>query len=643
MGLGEWLRRLFGAQPSPPSAGSPPSRSAGAGVPAPTPPAQRQASPVARAPTPQEPSGEPALQRLELSRFAPLAGKELEREAQRVNLRTDPWLGRTDTIPPADDLRTALIDRALVGEGLLTPEQLARIHQVGDQYREFRVELGVAAQEARQAVVDDQEERKRRKAQKQAEAKARREAHVLAVRERRANDIVFLGRGVSNGLADRRADVARLERLGLPPLATPADVAAFFQVPIPRLRWLAWHSEASQLSHYVFFTIPKKTGGVRRLSAPHRDLARCQRLIFQRILPALPADDAAHGFVRGRGTLTNARPHVGAAIVVNLDLKDFFPSIRYPRVRGLLTSLGFSPASATILALLCTECPREEVGMSGKRWFVASGTRALPQGACTSPGLANLIARILDARLRGLAAAWGWTYTRYADDLTFSSVAANADVGRLLTAVRNIVVDEGFTVHEDKTRVQRRSQAMEVTGLVVNERPKIPRALARRLRAILHRAKHEGLAAQNREGHPHFAGWLAGMIAYVAMTDRTLAAKFALQFEQVGGRAAVLADAPAPRIATAAPKPTVGPAAAGGGRDLADGESIEMQGSGAKPYVLRNVGGVYSCSCPAWRNQSAPIEQRTCKHLRKLRGEAAEAARTGQGPKPDAPQKPPEA
>ena len=142
-------------------------------------------------------------------------------------------------------------------------------------------------------------------------------------------------------------------------------------------------------------------------------------------------------------------------------------------------------------------------------------------GACTSPALSNLVARRLDARLAGLADKLGWSYTRYADDLTFSAPGhAAGKVGYLLARLRHIVADEGFTVNEKKTRVLRRNAAQTVTGVVVNRRPGVRRTLVRRLRAILHRARAEGLAAQNRQGHPHFEAWLTGMIAYVTMVNR---------------------------------------------------------------------------------------------------------------------------
>jgi retron-type reverse transcriptase len=125
----------------------------------------------------------------------------------------------------------------------------------------------------------------------------------------------------------------------------------------------------------------------------------------------------------------------------------------------------------------------------------------------------------LDVRLTGLARSFGATYTRYADDLTFSAASDDGKVGYLLARIRHITQDEGFAVNEVKTRILRPGDRQSVTGIVVNERPGAPRELVRRLRAILHRARREGLKAQNREKHPHFEAWLRGMVAYVHMVN----------------------------------------------------------------------------------------------------------------------------
>jgi retron-type reverse transcriptase len=174
------------------------------------------------------------------------------------------------------------------------------------------------------------------------------------------------------------------------------------------------------------------------------------------VLAKLPIEEPAHGFVPARSTVTNARPHTGRDLVVNLDLEAFFPTITFPRVRGFFASLGYSPAVATVLALLSTDAPRREVRYAGTTYRVAVGPRALPQGACTSPAISNQIARTLDRRLSGLATKVGFRYTRYADDLTFSAAGGKrGEVARFLAKVRHVIEDEGFAINAKKGRVQR--------------------------------------------------------------------------------------------------------------------------------------------------------------------------------------------
>jgi len=460
-----------------------------------------------------------------------LLGPSAEQLARRVGpvdpVRT-PIVGSPHEIPSADDPTVAALDRGLVLRGLLTEEQLREIHAVGKWSLRPKspayVAALTAAKTAEAAVERLRQERVERKAEKRRLAAERKVARAEAVARRRAEDIVFLGRDVSAGLAERTSDVAQLERLGLPVLATPAETAQALELPVPRLRWLAFHSEAVERMHYTVFEVPKRSGGMRMLAAPHEELAGAQRWILTNVLNKLPVELPAHGYVKARSTVTNARAPVGQALVVTLDLEDFFPTITFKRVRGVFRRVGYSPAVATLFALLCTECPRRKLEYDGQPLWVAVGPRALPQGACTSPALSNQIARKLDRRLLGMAGKSGWTYTRYADDLTFSRPkpegAAEASVGMLLARVRHIVTEEGFAIQEKKGRLQRRSGRQSVTGVVVNDKPGVARDEVRALRAILHNARKTGLAAQNREGRPNFEAWLRGKIAYVCMIDR---------------------------------------------------------------------------------------------------------------------------
>jgi retron-type reverse transcriptase len=517
---------------------------------------QRASAPRQPAPPslPQGPRRDKTLN-LDAGAFLPISQSELKSQAK--NIDRGAWFGRRDLIPPADDPRTKLIDRALVTNGLLSPEQLAEIHTVGAEMERVRPALENietrAYRSGEEAVQAERAQKARLKEQKKADAERRKKERAEAVAHRKATDIIFLGRGVSKRLHDRVSNVEKLRALGLPVLSTPADLAGVLGLRVPRLRWLAFHTEVASRIHYVQFTVPKRSGGQRTLSAPHKALANAQQWILENIVSKLPAEPAAHGFVAGKSILTNAREHVARDVVISVDLEDFFPSITFPRVRSVFQRAGYSGAIATILALLCTECPRRTVQYDGKTYHVAIGPRGLPQGACTSPGLSNQVARRLDRRLTGLAKKFGLSYTRYADDLTCSGPLPlpvrsrdaapetpeaagkkqRQGVGYLLARLRHIAEAEGFCINEKKSRVLRRGAAQRVTGLVVNVKPSLPRRELRRLRAILHRARKEGLEAQNREHRPNFRAWLEGKIAYVSMVRPDLGAKLKADLSKI--------------------------------------------------------------------------------------------------------------
>jgi retron-type reverse transcriptase len=393
-----------------------------------------------------------------------------------------------------------------------------------------RIEAELAELRNKHAQIKDpdaalaEERRRRWEASKarRAEAKARRLQQQQERRERweflRSSTLVHAGTGVSAGLQDDRSDVDALTRHGLPVLHRAGELADRIGIELGALRWLTYHRRSAAVVHYHRYEIAKKTGGVRCISAPKPALAWAQRWVFDHILKPLDPEPQAHGFVPGRSIVTNASPHAGKAVVVNLDLKDFFPSITFRRVKGLFRSLGYSEQLATVLALLCTEPPRVPATLDGKTYHVALGDRVLPQGACTSPSITNTLCRRLDRRLGGLARRHEFTYTRYADDLTFSGDHAAA-VGRLLRSVRSILASEGLTEHPTKTRVMRRGGRQEVTGLTVNDRPNVSRRDLRTLRAILHNAALLGLESQNRDGHPDFAAHLRGRVEFACMVD----------------------------------------------------------------------------------------------------------------------------
>ncbi len=287
----------------------------------------------------------------------------------------------------------------------------------------------------------------------------------------------------------------RLQSLGLPVLETAAELAEQAGVTLNEIRFLTYARKVSKISHYQRFEMAKKTGGTRVISAPMPRLKRLQYWILEHLLTPLAVSEQAHGFVAQRSIVSNAQPHSGQQVVINFDLEDFFPSISYPRVKGLFSSLGYGDKIATLLTLICTEADTTEVELDGERYFLAGAVRRLPQGAPTSPMISNLLCRRLDKRLQGLATKLGFAYTRYADDLSFSA-ADDKTVCALLKGVKTIVSAEGFKLHPNKTRVMRKGQRHEVTGLVVNQQPAISRKTLKQFRALLFQIQNDGLSGK---------------------------------------------------------------------------------------------------------------------------------------------------
>lgn len=329
-----------------------------------------------------------------------------------------------------------------------------------------------------------------------------------------------------------------LAHLRLPALATPGELAHWLCLTPGELAWFAdqgdWLGEerraASRLIHYRYQWLPKRQGGWRLLEIPKLRLKEIQTRILREILDRVPAHPAAHGCRRGRSILTAAQPHCQRQVVYALDLADFFPRIGRPQVQAIFQTLGYPPAVARCLAALTTHAtppgciaryPRE-MGVEPQAYLTARRragelTRAhLPQGAPSSPALANLCAHGLDRRLYALARQAQATYTRYVDDLYFSGDEAFQEALRWFRPlVREIVVDAGFVLNPRKERVLGQGVRQQVAGVVVNQHPAVSRAEFDQLKAILTNCRRHGVASQNRAGHPDFLAHLAGRIAHV--------------------------------------------------------------------------------------------------------------------------------
>jgi RNA-directed DNA polymerase len=326
-----------------------------------------------------------------------------------------------------------------------------------------------------------------------------------------------------------KSDVRK--RHGLPALGSAADVARLVGFDhADDLRPLM-RPGVEAGAPYVEFTVPKADGSERRIAAPRARLKQVQRVILDQILARLPVHDACQGFVPGRSIVTNATPHRGAAVLLKMDLRDFFPTVHYRRAQGFFQRIGYGEEVAATLAGLVTHRPVLADGSVG--W-----PGVLPQGAPTSPALANLVCRRLDARLAGLARKSGAVYTRYADDLTFSFAAEPAvDLGRFAWWVDQICGQEGFVENTRKRRILRRGNQQRVTGVVVNDKLSVPRAARRRFRAILENCRRHGLASQAR-GRDDFADYLRGFAAYVQMVQPDLGGRLVREVEEILASAA---------------------------------------------------------------------------------------------------------
>jgi RNA-directed DNA polymerase len=264
----------------------------------------------------------------------------------------------------------------------------------------------------------------------------------------------------------------------IPVLLSRADVARHLGTSLRLLTWWIW--TYNEDNRYYEFEVDRRTGGPPRvISAPIKPIKDLQRALLPMLDGAYSPRPHVHGFTRGRSPQTNAAIHRGQRWILRIDLKDFFPTVNFGRVRGVLMAHPFDfPAGvATALAQLC--CHRN----------------ALPQGAPTSPVISNLVCRSLDTELSRLAMAAHCHYTRYADDICFSS-GQRVFPGALATILnelpvlnpdlRRLIESNGFTINDEKTRLMRWSQRQRVTGIVVNERLNVPREYIRHIRAALY-------------------------------------------------------------------------------------------------------------------------------------------------------------
>jgi len=397
--------------------------------------------------------------------------------------------------------------------------------------------------ENKEAVLNKfKKERLRKSKEQQKLNKQKRKDQRLAKAQSRKlamqKDITYLGKRYSHQLKHKDCDLDLLAKYHLPITQDIAGLASTLKVTVNDLRYLSYDRKLAKASHYISYGIKKKSGGIRKISAPKPKLKATQRAILDELLSKLKPSKYAHGFVPSKSIVTNAVPHLGSAVVVNMDLKDFFPTIDYKRVYGFFKKLGYSPQQATVLSLICTIPEEQKIKVHGQDWYLNNGKRHLPQGAPTSPMITNLICRKMDLRMAGIANKLGFIYTRYADDMTFSGPeSSRKNIQKLKWQTKSIIKAEDFKLHPDKTKVMPNGHRKEVTGIVVNDKLSIAAPKLKAFRALLYQIEKDGPNGKIW-GNPDvdLLTSIEGFARYVYMVNPAKGAKYLSQVKRINAK-----------------------------------------------------------------------------------------------------------
>jgi RNA-directed DNA polymerase len=350
----------------------------------------------------------------------------------------------------------------------------------------------------------------------------------------------------------RMQPVAAAANWDVPAIESIGALADWFSITSDELLWFAdlkgllYKTRRPRLTHYHYRVLAKKSGAIRLIEAPKPQLKELQRQILSRILDKIPSHAAAHGFIKGRSIKTFLAPHLGQRVVLKMDLQDFFPSITGVRIQTVFRTAGYPESVADLLGGICTNAvPRHVWNAAAPDADRAQMQEArilhtrphLPQGAPTSPALANVCAYRVDCRLTGLARSAGAEYTRYADDLAFSgSEDFERGVERFSTHVAAILMEEGFSVNHRKTRIMRQGVRQRLAGLVANAHMNVMRTDFDRLKATLNNCARLGPESQNRTAHLRFRAHLDGRIGWVESVNPAKGKRLRAIFDEIAWR-----------------------------------------------------------------------------------------------------------
>ena len=259
---------------------------------------------------------------------------------------------------------------------------------------------------------------------------------------------------------------------------------------------------------YHEIKIPKKNGTFRTLDIPSVDLKYIQRWILDKILNKMRVSSYANGFVKNKSILTNAQQHINSECIINIDLKDFFPTVTLEQVFGIFKYYGYTKELSYTLSKFCTY------------------RGILPQGSPASPAITNIVCLRLDKRLSALGQKYKAAFSRYADDITFSGKKA---IAHLLPYAINIIQDEGFSVNPDKTHISFQHQRQEVTGLIVNgDKVRVSRRFKKDFRQEIYYCKKYGVQGhleRTNDQHSFYKEHMYGKAYFINMVEPALGKK----------------------------------------------------------------------------------------------------------------------
>nr|MDO8119441.1 reverse transcriptase family protein [Candidatus Sigynarchaeota archaeon] len=270
---------------------------------------------------------------------------------------------------------------------------------------------------------------------------------------------------------------------------------------------------------YRHIQIPKRGGGTRDIYSPDPWLGSVQEKILRGILECVQPHHACHGFRKYHSVVTNARQHAFSKVIWKVDLKDFFPSITHAQIMRVFLEIGYSQPVASILANACAMFPRVRAG----KVLSAAPSRPpfLPQGACTSPALSNLVLINIDARLDAIANDNHFRYSRYADDLVFSSKRYKTVPKSFMRDIRSTIEENGFHVNPHKLAIATRHTKQVVTGILVNNGCALPRPWLRKLRSALHHLSRGDYDSLDDLAYVDMLKNIEGRVSYALMVNST--------------------------------------------------------------------------------------------------------------------------